>query len=96
MTDKWPLALVIFLVGFRPVYTKHDTFDKVDTELNQMENALQDKAFTVNNTTPNVTDLQDHEFQIVATTGQPAAINLVLRIGTTMYISPNWKLIQGR
>ncbi len=95
MKNRW-LLILFLLCGFTPVYTTHDTFDKVDTELIQMQNAVQDRAFTVNNTTPNVTDLQDHEFQIIATTGQPAAINLVLRIGTTMYISPNWKLIQGR
>ncbi len=95
MKSRW-LLISLLLCGFTPIYTTHDTFDKVDTELIQMQNELQDKAFTVNSTTPNVTDMRDHEFQIIATTGQPAAINLVLRIGTTMYISPNWSLIKGR
>lgn len=95
MRSRW-LLLALILCGFRPVYNKHDTFEKVDTELIEMQNAYQEQKFTVNATTPNVVDMRDQSFEIVATTGQPQTVNLVLRIGTTMYVSPNWKLIQGR
>ena len=53
-------------MAFTPVFTVHDTTAKVDQEIKNLENAVQNKEFTIKSSTPNLSDLRDGEFVIVS------------------------------
>ena len=63
---RW-LILCLFLCAFTQVYPTHDTTEKIDSEISNIENDLQSKQFTVVFATPNLNDLKDGEIVIVST-----------------------------
>ena len=75
-----------------------DKKDKNNTfiEMRNIYDNLQDKGFTVYLATPNLTDMKDGEMGIYASTTSLGQVALILRQGTTMYVSPNWRTITGR
>ena len=67
--NKWILILCLPLFGFTMIKDKHTDFQSVDDELNNIEDNKQDIQFKTFPGTPTLTDLQDHEFVLVVTTG---------------------------
>lgn len=56
------------LVGFTPIYSRHDTVEKVDSEITHIANDVQSRQFTVWTTTPSLNDIRDGEFIIFVAT----------------------------
>jgi len=59
------LLLALPLMGFTPIFSKHDSTDKIDREIRNAEASLQDQSFTVFNSTPNLRALKDGQIVIV-------------------------------
>ena len=57
---RW-LILVLFLAAFTPVISRHDTPEKVDIEIANIEANLQAKEFSIFKDTPSLGDLRDGE-----------------------------------
>lgn len=77
---RW-LVLAMFLMAFSPVYTIHDSSDKVDTEIKQIANDVQDKSFDIDSSTPNLSDFKDGQFVIFKST----AVKIMFRAGNEIY-----------
>lgn len=71
MNKLWILPLLL-LIGFTPIYDKYDNFEKVTDEVKNMEIQVQDKQFRVLDSTPTLTDLEDHEIVVVSSNGWTA------------------------
>jgi len=65
---KW-IALVLLLCAFTPVYEKHDTPEKVDQEIKEIELSVQPKRWRVLSGTPTLNDLQTNECVFVSSNG---------------------------
>lgn len=59
-------------MGFAPLFQSHDNFDKVSTEIKNIETQVQDKQFRTFDSTPTLTDLEDHEMVLVSSNGYTA------------------------
>lgn len=92
---KYLLLCLPFLMGFTPIYNSHDSLKKVDDEIKNMTDNLQSRQFTVVNTTPNYLDLQDGEM-VVYSSFPFTPVSLMLRVGTTIYVSPYFQIMKGR
>ena len=62
---RW-LLLIPLLCAWTPVFTNHDTTDKVDIEFSGQENDVQSKQHTIVTSTPSLKDLKDGEIVIIS------------------------------
>ena len=62
---KWLLFSCVFLMGFTPIYDKHDTPQKTKEEFKNIENSVQPLQMKVFPSTPILSELQDREEVIV-------------------------------
>lgn len=94
---RW-ILLSLFLIAATPVHDLHDESFKVDQEFENVYDNLQDKSFrTITVTTPAFENMRDGEITIYkSTTAIPQDIRLMLRVGTTVYVSPNFTIMRGR
>lgn len=80
--DVLLLFSALFLCAFTPIFTTHDSTAKVDQEISNIENSVQDRQFSVKNSTPNLADLRDGEIMIIST---GTYNRLVLRVGQDLF-----------
>lgn len=96
---KWTILILLMAstsFAVTPIFNDYkDPFNTFQEFRNYSDNA-QDKMFTQVTSTPNYTDLKDGEIVIYVSTPMGANVNLMLRVGTTLYVSPNFSIIQGR
>lgn len=60
MSVRSRLCLIsLLLLGWRPIYERHDTPDRVSDEFKNVEDNLQDQQYFIYPSTPNLTDLKD-------------------------------------
>lgn len=72
--NRWIFLLIIPLFAFTMIYDKHDTTQKVDDELNNVEDNKQDVSHRIFITTPTLGDLQDHEVVLVSSNNWSAVM----------------------
>lgn len=77
--NKWILFLVLPLCAFTMIYDKHDNLSQVDDELNNVDDNKQDLQFRVFQTTPILSDLQDHEIVVVSSNGANGMSSIMWR-----------------
>lgn len=90
------ILLAISLMAFTPIYTKHNDLKQVDDEIKNMSDNFQSRQFTVVASTPNYQDIQDGEVVIYSSATINPTISLMLRVGTTLYVSPYFQIMRGR
>lgn len=94
---KWGwLLLALPLMGASPIYNDYGSQESIYGEMRNIYDSLQGKQFSQYSSTPNLTDMQDGEIAVYMSTPTPAVTALILRSGTTLYVSPNFTRIIGR
>lgn len=73
--------LILGLCGFGPIYTQHDSPEKLDGEFKNAYDQAQARQFRVFTATPNLNDLQDNEVIIVSS----GAIKMMFRSGQEIF-----------
>ena len=63
---RWIMPFCLMLMAFTPIYTTHDSTEKVDEEVRNLEVDVQSQHFTVFATTPNLTEVKDGQIVIVS------------------------------
>lgn len=77
----WILALALGLCAFAPIYTTHETQDKVDNEITNLYTQAQSNQFRVYVGTPNLSEMKDGEV-IISSAG---LVRLMFRQGQEIY-----------
>lgn len=94
------LAFIVLLsktcFSMSPLNNDYSDKQSIYNEFRNVFDNGQGKSFTVTNATPNVIDLADGEFVIYRATANAVDVFLALRVGTTIFWSPNIPLIRGR
>ena len=96
MRYLWILFLPAFCYGVTPIANDYSDAQSSFAEFRNVMDNAQDKSFTVVTTTPNYTDLRDGEMVVYVSTPLVASVNLMLRMGTTLYVSPLFPIVKGR
>lgn len=77
---RW-IILSLFLCAFSPIYSQHDTKEKVDNEFKNGYDQMQPRQFTVVTSTPNLSDFRDGEMVIFSS----GAVKVMVRVGQEIY-----------
>lgn len=96
---KWTILICLFsgpLFAVTPIFNDYKEPSNTFQEFRNFADNAQDKQFTQVTSTPNFTDLKDGEMVIYVSTPMGQNVNLMLRAGATMYVSPNFGIIKGR
>ncbi len=86
------VLMALCLMGFTPIYTEHDTTEKIDREIENIEQSVQSKQFTVLQSTPNLSQLRDGEIALVSS---GTVTRLMFREGQEIY-SVNFSCVTVR
>lgn len=91
-------VIVLASAAYAVTPVANDYVDPQNTfqEFRNFADVLQDQQFTQVTSTPNYQDLKDGQIMIYVSTPMGANVNLMLRAGATMYVSPNFGIIKGR
>lgn len=82
--------------GATRVFTTYTDDYSLRTEFGNIYDNLQDQQFNQVDSTPSYTVLKDGQIVIYKSSANAVNVNLMLRAGTTLYVSPNFPVIQGR
>lgn len=96
MTRYIWILLTLFLFGFSQVHNTHDNQVKTDEEFKNVYDQAQRRQYTLVLTTPNYQDLQNGEMVVYSSSTINPTIALMLRVGTTIYVSPYFSIMRGR
>lgn len=99
-------AAIVLLLGIAqlhaltPIANDYSDKNQVYQELRNIIDNAQDRSFTTVNSTPNPIDseIRDREIVIYYSSATVATndVRLMLRLGTTIYSSPQFTVIKGR
>ena len=80
MRYAW-LLLIPVLCAYKPLKTTYESYEEVGQEIRNIEKNVQGRQFTVVDSTPNLTDLQDGEVVIFSS----GTTRLMFRNGQEIY-----------
>ena len=92
----WILFLVTPAFGASPIYNDYPDKNSIYTEFRNVFDNMQDQMFTETTSTPSFLDLKEGQLYVYASTPTPTVATMFLRVGTTLYVSPNWNKVTGR
>ena len=86
------------LWALQPIANDYDDPINTFNEIRNITDNAQDKSFTMVTSSPTLLDLRDGEMVVYSSGIYTSAgnVHLVLRVGTTLYYSPNFRLMTGR
>lgn len=84
------------LFAVTPIFNDYKDEQNIYQEFRNVADSAQDQQFSQVTSTPNYQDLKDGQMVIYVSTPNTVNVNLMLRAGATLYVSPNFAVIQGR
>lgn len=97
---KWTLLLLLSSNcswAMSPILNEYGDKRNTYTEFRNVFDNGQDQSFTsVVASTPNYQDMKDGQVFIYISTPTAPVVKLMLRLGSTVYFSPDFQIIKGR
>ena len=90
------LLFVPFLLGMGQINNTYTEEQAIYTDIKNIYDNGQDQQFTQVTSTPPYQSMKDGQFFIYVSTPNPLDVTVMLRVGTTVYVSPNWSIMKGR
>ena len=90
------IVLASPLWSIKPIFNDYADKQNIYQEFRNYSDAGQDQQFNQVTSTPNYGDLKDGQMVICVSTPMGANVNLMLRAGATLYVSPNFGIVKGR
>ena len=95
MRYLWVLTLP-FLLGMTQIGNEYSKEPAIQNEFKNLYDNGQDQSFTQVTSTPPYQSMKDGQMFVYISSPPAQDVTLMLRVGTTVYVSPNFTIMKGR